>query len=148
MRREGVANLVEAARLGGVRRIVAQSYLPIYAPKAGPHLETDPLDETGPRAITVAGVLAMEDALIRARPLEAIILRCGILYGPGTWTDASGAAGSVHVEAAAWAALLAIEHGAPGIYNIADDDGYASIQKASRELRWSPTLRLTSVAPF
>jgi nucleoside-diphosphate-sugar epimerase len=141
MLREGVSNLIDAARQSGVQRFVAQSYLPIYAPKQGPHLETDPLDEKGPRAITVAGVLAMESALLHA-PLEAVVLRCGNLYGPGTWNEISGGEGFVHVDAAAWAALRAIDHGAPGIYNIADDDGYASIQKAARELAWSPNLRV------
>jgi len=90
----------------------------------------------------VAGVLAMEKVLTHAC---AIILRCGDLYGPGTWKETSGGAGFVHVDAAAWAAFLAIERGAPGIYNIADDDGYASIEKASRELGWSPDFRLSSI---
>jgi nucleoside-diphosphate-sugar epimerase len=146
MRREGVANLIDAACQSRARRLVAQSYLPIYAPKPGPHLETDPLDEKGPRAITVAGVLAMESALLHAPPLEAVVLRCGDLYGPGTWHEFSGGEGFVHVDAAAWAALRAIDHGAPGIYNIADDDGYASIEKAARELAWSPDLRVDQSA--
>jgi nucleoside-diphosphate-sugar epimerase len=144
MRREGVVNLVDAAREAGSRRIVAQSYMPIYAPRTGPHVEADPLDEAGPHATTVAGVLAMEKALVNAQPLEVLILRCGDLYGPGTWREVPDGPGSVHVDAAAWAAMLAITHGSPGIYNIADDDGYASIQKASRELGWSPGLRLGS----
>jgi nucleoside-diphosphate-sugar epimerase len=142
MRREGVGNLIDAARQAGARRIVAQSYMPIYAPKPEPHLETDPLDKAGPRAVTVGGVLAMEHALLHARPLETIVLRYGHLYGPGTWDDESKGPGYVHVDAAACAALLAIDRGAPGIYNIADDDGYASIEKAKRELGWSPDLRL------
>jgi nucleoside-diphosphate-sugar epimerase len=142
MRREGVVNLIDAARQSGARRLVAQSYMPIYAPKHGPHLETDPLDEKGSRAITVAGVLAMENALAHAQPLDVVVLRYGNLYGPGTWNEVSRGAGFVHVEAAAWAALLAIDHGAPGVYNVADDDGYASIQKATKELGWSPSLRL------
>jgi nucleoside-diphosphate-sugar epimerase len=142
MRREGVLNLVDAARQSGARRLVAQSYMPIYAPKPGPHLEADPFDDTGPRAATVAGVTAMENALVHAQGLEVVVLRYGNLYGAGTWSAVSPGAGSVHVDAAAWAALLAIDRGAPGIYNIADDDGYASIQKAVEGLGWSPGLRL------
>jgi hypothetical protein len=65
------------------------------------------------------------------------------LYGPGTWNEAASGAGYVHVDAAAWAAMLAIDRGAPGIYNIADDDGYASIQKATQQLGWSPNFRLS-----
>ena len=38
--------------------------------------------------------------------------------------DGGGAgAGPLHVDAAAHAAVLALTRGAPGIYNIAEDDG-------------------------
>ena len=41
---------------------------------------------------------------------------------------------ALHVDAAAHAALLAIDRGKPGIFNIAEDDGFVSIAKARREL--------------
>ena len=40
------------------------------------------------------------------------------------------------------AALLAITRGAPGIYNIAEDDGKYSIDKARRELGFDPAYRM------
>jgi hypothetical protein len=48
-----------------------------------------------------------------------MVLRYGHLYGPATGADAAGDIPSVHVDAAALAALLAIENARPGVYNIA-----------------------------
>jgi hypothetical protein len=63
------------------------------------------------------------------------------IYGPGTGFDeANGSA--LHVDAAAHAAVLAIEGAKPGIFNIAEDTGYVSIAKARRELGWDPAFRL------
>ena len=47
-------------------------------------------------------------------------------------------------DAAAHAALLAIDRGKPGIFNIAEDDGFVSIAKALRELNFDPGFRLKS----
>jgi nucleoside-diphosphate-sugar epimerase len=91
MRREGTRNLVEAARAAGVGRIVAQSISWAYAPGEGPAHETVPLDGTAaqPRARTVSAVRALEEA---AAELEtAVLLRYGLLYGPGTWYAPDGA---------------------------------------------------------
>jgi hypothetical protein len=48
------------------------------------------------------------------------------------------------VDAAAHAALLAIDHGA-GAYNIAAPNGYAATEKARAELGWSADFRLTDI---
>jgi len=69
------------------------------------------------------------------------VLRYGMLYGSGTYHDRRGAAAAdiiaarvpliagatgmyswLHVEDAASAALAALERGAPGIYNVVDDE--------------------------
>ena len=47
----------------------------------------------------------------------------------------------MHVEAAAYAAFLAVDHGRPGAYNIADPGGAVAIDKAVRELGWRPDYR-------
>jgi hypothetical protein len=52
----------------------------------------------------------------------------------------------VHVDAAAQAAMLAIVRGAPGIYNVAEDDGAVSIARARHELGWDPSFRLENSA--
>ena len=73
--------------------------------------------------MTMAGVMALEDAVLNTPGIDGIVLRYGRLYGPGTWFDKPGGPGPLTTDAAAHAALLAVTRGAPGIYNIAEDDG-------------------------
>ena len=80
-----------------------------------------------------------------ASGMEAIVLRYGLLYGPGTWTEGPSRKPPLHVDAAAHAALLAVTRGKPGIYNIAEDDGTVSIDKARAELGFDPAFRLACV---
>ena len=70
------------------------------------------------------------------------MLRYGRLYGPGTWTTAAPNSGPLHVDAAAHAALLAVMRGVRGIYNIAEDDGAVSSEKAKRELGFDASFRI------
>ncbi|MEU1520019.1 NAD-dependent epimerase/dehydratase family protein [Streptomyces sp. NPDC005811] len=144
LRREGTRNLVDAAKAAGVGRIVAQSISWAYAPGEGPAAESVPLDGTAtePRARTVAAVRALEET---AAELEtAVVLRYGLLYGPGTWyapggalaaalagdrsarflgsTVANDAVGSfVHVADAAGAAVAALDWPG-GAVNVVDDE--------------------------
>jgi len=53
---------------------------------------------------------------------------------------------SLHVDAAAWAAVLAIEKARRGIYNIAEPSGYLSTEKARRELGFDASVRLNAAA--
>ena len=137
LRIAGTRSLVDAARAAGARRIVVQSIAFAYAPGAGLAGEQEPLDvaATGPRARTVEGVAALEAA---ARELpEALVLRYGLLYGPGTWywpgglqaekiragsfPATPGVASFLHVEDAAAAAQLALDWPA-GTLNIVDGE--------------------------
>jgi nucleoside-diphosphate-sugar epimerase len=144
LRREGTRNLMNAARAAKARRAIAQSVAFVYARGDGPRRESDPLDLAAPgiRAETVGGVIALETATLETPPVEGVVLRYGYFYGPGTWYETAAAAPSVHIDAAAHAALLAVERGAPGIYNIAEDDGAVSIAKARAELGFDPAKRL------
>lgn len=143
MRREGSRNLVAAALAANVHRLVAQSIAWMYAPGPEPHSEDDPLDvhAAGARAVTADGVATLERLTVASPPIAGVVLRYGHLYGPGTGTDA-GAIPSLHVDAAAAAALLAIERARHGIYNIAEPSQYLSIEKAQRELGFDPSFRL------
>jgi nucleoside-diphosphate-sugar epimerase len=142
LRIEGTTNLMAAAIVAGAKRVVAQSIAFAYRPKQGPHIETDPLDETGPRLTTVRAVIALEEKALRTPGIDGMVLRYGRLYGPGTWYREPNGPGFLHVDAAAHAALLAVTRGAPGIYNIAADDGAVSIDKARRELGFDPNFRI------
>jgi nucleoside-diphosphate-sugar epimerase len=143
----GTANLMAAAKATGVKRVIAQSIAFAYAAGPEPRAETDPIaspDGDEPGAITAKGVRALESAVLNAPGIDGIVLRYGRLYGPGTWFDKPNGRGPLHVDAAAHAALLAITRGAPGIYNIAEDDGALTVDKARRELGFDAAFRLPS----
>jgi len=142
VRIEGTRNLVDAARAAGVRRFVAQSIAFVYAPGREPHDESDPLISPAeePWRTTMEGVATLERLTTSTPGFDGLVLRYGMLYGPGTGSDTAGKP-AVQVDAAAWAATLAITRGAPGLYNIAEDDGVVSIAKARRELGWDPGFR-------
>ena len=136
--------LIEAARAAGVGRMVAQGLAFAYAPGAEPYSEDHPLDLSaeGTRAVMVAGTKATEDSALRTPGIAGIVLRYGYFYGPGTWRETPTGKPSLHVDAAAEAALLAVERGEPGVYNIANDDGAVSIDKSRRILGFDPAFRL------
>ena len=142
IRVDGTRNLIAAARAAGARRLIAQSIAWLYAPGPEPHGEDDALDAVKPASVTLEGVLALERQVLEAAPLEGIVLRYGMFYGPGTGsTERSGGPARVHVDAAAQAALLAIDRARPGVYNIADPGDYLSSEKARRDLGWTPDFR-------
>jgi len=142
IRTEGTRNLVAAAKAAGARRFIVQSVAFAYLPGKEPYVETDPLNLVdGPRLVTVRAAADMEDQVLKSG-MEGIVLRYGLLYGPGTWSEGASRKPPLHVDAAAQAALLAVTRGRPGIYNIADDDGTVSIAKARKELAFDPAFRL------
>ena len=140
LRTRGTDNLLAAARATGVRRFITQSYTGWTYDDSGSLVKTedDPLDPDPLPAQreTLAAIATMESNVLNA-PLDGIVLRYANLYGPHA-VDASlellrkrrfpivGSGGGVwswlHVEDAAAATVAALERGAPGIYNIADDD--------------------------
>ncbi|HEV2676994.1 MAG TPA: NAD(P)-dependent oxidoreductase [Aliidongia sp.] len=144
IRDEGTRNLIRAAIAAGARRLVAQSIAWAYAPGPEPHGEDDPLDAgaEGTRAISMNGVIALERQVLASRPLDGIVLRYGQLYGPGTGADAPTGAAPLHVDAAAFAAFLAIDRGSPGAFNVAEPNRQVTVEKATRELGWRADFRL------
>jgi nucleoside-diphosphate-sugar epimerase len=143
IRTEGTRNLIAAAQAASARRFIVQSIAFAYAGGGEPHLETDPLNLADPvRAVTVKAAADMERQVLDAAGIDGIVLRYGLLYGPGTWSQAPARKPALHVDAAAHAALLALTRGEPGVYNIADDDGAVSIAKARAALRFDPAFRL------
>ena len=137
LRDEGTRNLVAAAMAAGCTRMVAQSVAWAYLPGPRPLVEDSPLDEKGMR-----GVVALEHAVLRTPGLSGTVLRYGRLYGPRTSTMVAPNTIPLHVEAAAWGALLAVQRHKAGAFNMAEDSELLSSAKARRELGWSPSLRL------
>ena len=142
LRTAGTDHLLAAAREAGVARFVAQSYTGWPNERTGGPVKTeeDPIDPTPTAASreTVAAIRHVEQSTTDA---GGLVLRYGGLYGPG---NAIGTGGEmlamvqdgklplvgggtgvwsfVHVEDAASATALAVTRGAPGLYNIVDDD--------------------------
>lgn len=144
LRIDGSRNLMAAAKAAHVKRVIAQSIAFTYAHGEGARIETDPLtpapnDEP---FSTVAGVRALEDAVTKTAGIDGIVLRYGYFYGPGSWNEVPRPP-AVHIDAAANAALLAVTRGRPGVYNIADEDGEVSSEKAKRELGFDARFRAT-----
>ncbi len=144
IRDEGTRNLVRAAIAAGARRIVTQSIAWAYASGPEPHSENDPLDveARGDRSVSVRGIVALENWTLNSPPLAGAVLRYGQIYGPGT--GAAGPTGSapLHVDAAAYAALRAVDRAVVGIFNIAEPNQYVATEKARTELAWRSDFRL------
>ncbi|MDP1471807.1 NAD(P)-dependent oxidoreductase [Priestia megaterium] len=133
----GTRNLVDASKAVGVKRIIAQSLAFTYEPGDTPATEDVSLDfeAPNPRKINVDGVASLESAA--AELPEYVILRYGLLYGPGTWYDKDGMIGQqvlkgqvkatdsvtsfLHVEDAAQAAVDALKWPS-GPINVVDDE--------------------------
>jgi nucleoside-diphosphate-sugar epimerase len=73
--------------------------------------------------------------------MEGVVLRYRRLYGPGGGMDTPPSPPVVHVDAAAYAALLAIDHREPGAFNIADPNDEVSTGKATAALGWRADFR-------
>jgi 2-alkyl-3-oxoalkanoate reductase len=137
LRTEGTDALLAAAAEAGVRRFVAQSFAQYrYAREGGPvKTEDDPLDLAPPAvARQTNAAMAHLDQVVTAA--GGIALRYGGFYGaasdalPGPVRkrqfpvvgDGGGVSSWIHLDDAAAATVLALEHGRPGLYNITDDE--------------------------
>jgi len=141
LREQTTGILVDAAVVAGARRLVAQSGAWQYADGPLPRDESHPLrtptDE--PRDAGLRGIIALERIVLGATGIEAIVLRYGYFYGPGTsYTPEEAPDLKVSIEGAARATALAVEHGPAGIYNVVDDIAEVSNSRARTLLRWSP----------
>jgi nucleoside-diphosphate-sugar epimerase len=145
LRTEVTDTLLAAALLVGARRFVAQSFCgwPFAREGGAVKSEDAPLDPHPPASFrnTLAAISYLESEVREVKGIDARALRYGMLYGPGTGFARDGAAvravrrrqlplvgdgagvwSFVHVNDAARATVAALSRGAPGIYNIVDDD--------------------------
>jgi nucleoside-diphosphate-sugar epimerase len=138
LRTKGTDALLAAAHEAGVRRFVAQSVAVFgrYAREGGPVKgEDDPVDPTPPKYMRQAAA-AMTHLEQAVTDFGGIALRYGTFYGAandGTIEpvrkrqfpivgDGGGIWSWIHLDDAASATVLALEHDAPAIYNIVDDE--------------------------
>jgi len=143
LRTRGTDHLLAAADAVGVRRLVAQSYAGWPNERVGGPVKTDddPLDPDPPseQRRSIEAIAHLERAVTGTSSLDGLVLRYGSLYGPGTSIaneyaalirarklplvgDGAGVWSFVHVDDAAAATALAVERGAPGVYDVVDDE--------------------------
>jgi nucleoside-diphosphate-sugar epimerase len=156
LRTEGTDTLLAAARETGVRRVIAQSFAGWpHAREGGPvKAEDAPLDPNPPKSArkSHAAIRHLEAAVTGTTGVEGVVLRYGGFYGPctsltrdGEFTEpvlkgrfpligsGAGVWSFVHIEDAAAATAAAVSRGAPGIYNVVDD-------QPARVSEWLPYL--------
>ena len=146
LRAQVTRTLIAAGRDAGARRIVAQSVSFFYVPAGdmvksedAPTLSSDVAPGKFGEAADAA--LDMERQVVGAEGMDGLVLRYGFFYGPGTWFaqgtsmakayrrrmspiigSGTGVFSFVHVDDAAAATAAAVERGAPGVYNVTDDE--------------------------
>ena len=140
LRVRGTDYLLEAARQAGTRRFIAQSFVGWNNARTGSLVKTeqDPLDPDPVSSTrqSMAAIRHVEETVPGAVP-EGLVLRYGFLYGHGASDlmlevvrkrqlpvvgGGTGIWSFTEVTDAAAATAAAVTRGAPGLYNIVDDD--------------------------
>jgi nucleoside-diphosphate-sugar epimerase len=144
VRTKGNANLLAAARAANCPRYVLQSSGFWYAPGPGLADETSSFAfDASPGIAAGCRTYADLEAAAQESGLQAVLLRYGFFYGPGTWFSQEGDVGDqvrrrevpvigkgdgiwnwVHIDDAAAATCTAISAD-PGVYNVVDDQPVA-----------------------
>lgn len=145
LRTKGLDPLLAAAQASGARRFIAQSFTGWSNPRTGGPVKTeqDPLDPhpAAESRETLAAIRHLESAVTGASGIEGLALRYGLFYGPGTGFErggemfemvrnrkipivggGTGVWSFIHMDDLAGATVAAVERGAPGVYNIVDDE--------------------------
>ena len=141
LRTRGTDNLLAAAARAGTRRVIAQSYAGPGPdkPSGGPlKTEEDPLDWRPIRsAAQMPAAVTYVDRTVPLEAPEGIVLRYGSFYGPGASDvllamvrkrqlpvvgGGTGVWSFIEITDAAAATIAAVGQGAPGVYNVVDDD--------------------------
>ncbi len=140
LRTRGTDYLLEAARQAGTRRFIAQSFVGWTNPRTGGPVKTehdglDPDPVPGTRQ-SMAAIRHVEETVPDAVP-EGLVLRYGMFYGHGASDSmldvvrkrrmpvvggGTGIWSFCEVTDAAAATVAAVTRGAPGVYNIVDDE--------------------------
>jgi nucleoside-diphosphate-sugar epimerase len=148
LRTAGTDALLAAAREADVKRFVAQSFAPYRYARQGGMVKTedDPLDQNPPPGAgeTTAAMTHVDEVVPE---FGGIALRYGGFYGDPddqfarmvrkrrypVIGNGAGVTSWIHLDDAAAATVLAVEHEGPAIYNIVDDEPAATSE-------WLPVL--------
>ena len=135
LRTEGTDALIAAGREAGVSRYVAQSFASYRYLSGEPVRTEDEPADTLPESMRKSfdAITYLEQAVTQA---AGIVLRYGVFYGASNdglvepvrkrqfpiVGDGGGMISWIHLDDAAAATVLALEHEGPAIYNIVDDE--------------------------
>jgi 2-alkyl-3-oxoalkanoate reductase len=137
LRTEGTDALLAAAREAGVRRFVAQSFASMRYAREGGHVKSEdaPLDRDPPASMreSSAAMRYLDETVVAA---GGIALRYGGFYGAANdgliepvrkrrfpiVGEGGGVSSFIHLDDAAAATVLALDHDGSGIFNIVDDE--------------------------
>ena len=137
LRTKGTDALLAAAWEAGVKRVVAQSFASFRYERTGGMVksEDDPLDPDAPGNAkeSWAAMASLDKAVTE---FGGIILRYGVFYGAANdgliepvrkrqfpiVGDGGGYSSWIHLDDAAAATVLALEHDGPAILNVVDDE--------------------------
>jgi 2-alkyl-3-oxoalkanoate reductase len=137
LRTAGTDALMAAASEAGVKRLIAQSFAPYRYARVGGMVKTedDPIDPSPPAGAheTNAAMTHVDEAVTA---FGGVALRYGGFYGDADDQlvrmvrkrrfpligDGAGVTSWIHLDDAAAATVLALEHEGAAIYNIVDDE--------------------------
>ena len=140
LRSTGTDYLLEAANQTGTRRFIAQSFIGWNNARSGGTVKTEQ-DALDPRPLagttkSLAAIEHLEEA-VPAQVPEGLVLRYGIFYGHGASDlmldvvrkrqmpvvgGGTGIWSFTEITDAAAATVAAVTKGAPGVYNVVDDE--------------------------
>jgi nucleoside-diphosphate-sugar epimerase len=128
--------LVDAAIDANVATYVVPTITFVYPP--GPADEDTTLGEQ-PFFLRSALDAEAEAARFAGAGGSGVVLRLGLLYGPGTWDDEPNPmlGATLHVDDAGEALLAALDLSS-GIYNVVEDDGPVSAERFKAATGWRP----------
>ena len=144
-RTEVTDTLLKIARDIGTKRFIAQSFCGWPFARTGEPIksEEDPLDPEPPSSFikSLNAIKHLEKVVRESQKVEAVALRYGFFYGPGTSISKDGSIvkaiskhriplvgngtgiwSFIHIKDAARSTVAALTSGSPGIYNIVDDE--------------------------
>ena len=144
-RSEVTDTLLNIAKDIGTKRFIAQSFCGWpFARVGGPiKSEEDPLDPEPPSSFrrSLDAIKHLEKSVRESQKVEALALRYGFFYGPGTSISKDGSIAEairkrripligngagvwsfLHIGDAVQSTVAALTNGSPGIYNVVDDE--------------------------
>lgn len=136
LRAEASVVLVDAAIAGEVGTYVVPTITFVYPP--GPADEETPIGEQ-PFFLESALAAEAEAARFAGAGRTGVVLRLGLLYGPGTGSDEPNPmfGATLQIDDAGAALLAALELPS-GIYNVVDDGGDVAAERFQTATGWRP----------